>query len=218
MQYKNLVIKWGGHSGFLFKYRGMNIFIDPFRLMDESSMYKADLILITHGHYDHCSIEDLKKIIKPGTKIIGPSEILSQIRQLGDLIDYEIGEPGKKIEFNDILIDCLASYNLEKHFHAKEENYLSYLINFEGITVYHTGDSDFINEMKELNPEVFLVPIDSKFTMDIDEALRATKTLSPRLAIPMHWGSLSATREDAEKFVNGCRDLGIEASVLEKEI
>jgi len=122
MEYKNLNIKYGGHDGFLFVYNGINIYIDPIKLNDFSE--KADLILITHGHHDHLSVEDVKKIIKPGTNIIGPAEILSQTRQIKDGIDFEIAEPGKVIDFNGIQIVCVASYNTNKPFHPRMRDML----------------------------------------------------------------------------------------------
>ena len=215
MQYKNIEIKWGGNSGFFINASGVHIFIDPFRLSDTSK--KADLILITHGHYDHCSIEDIKKIVKFGTKIIGPSEILSKVSRF-DGIDFEIGEVGKKIDFNGIGIECVASYNINKHFHPGEEGYLGYVLDLFGIKVYHAGDSDFIPEMIKINADVALLPVGGKFTMTAEEALKAVDILRPKFAIPMHWGSVSGTLADAERFVNGCREIGVDANILEKEI
>ncbi|MBS3079816.1 MBL fold metallo-hydrolase [Candidatus Pacearchaeota archaeon] len=215
MLYKNVEIQGGRNSGFLINASGIKIYIDPFQINGNE---KADLILITHGHYDHFSIEDIKKIIKIGTKIIGPAELLSQVRRLRDRIDFEIGEVGKKIEFNGIGIECVASYNINKHFHPKEEGYLGYVMDLFGVKVYHAGDSDFIPEMINIVADIILLPVGGKFAMNSEEALKAVDVIKPNFAIPMHWGSVAGTLADAERFVNGCRELGVDSRVLEKEI
>lgn len=215
MDYQGLIIKKGENSGVFIKNKEMNIYIDPFQLNLINE--KADLILITHGHYDHCSVEDIKKIVKFGTKIIGPSEILSQISRF-DGIDFEIAEIGKRIIFNGVEIDCVASYNVNKHFHPREEGYLGYVINFNGIKIYHAGDSDFIPEMIKINAEIILLPVGGKFTMNFEEALRAIEIMRPKISIPIHWGSVVGTFDDAQKFVNGCRNIGIDSKILDNEI
>ena len=217
MQYKNIEIKWLGHSGFLIKYHGMNIFIDPLKITDNLSIFKADLILITHGHWDHCSIEDIKKIIKSGTKIIGPAEVLSQIRNLKDGIPFEVTEPGKEIEFNGIFISSVEAYNLNKPFHSKGDS-VGYILSFDGTIVYHAADTDIIPEMNSIKADLLLLPVSGKFTMDPSEAARAAELIKPDLAIPIHWGNHIGTREDAENFVLLCTQKGIRAQVIEKEI
>lgn len=213
MNFKDIQINWCGHSGFLIKY-GSNIYIDPFRLGEDPE--KADMILITHSHYDHCSVEDLKKIIKPGTKVIGPPDILSQTRQVGDL-DFEIAELGKTLEFGDVKIECVPAYNTNKSFHSKEEYWVGYVLDVGGVRIYHAGDSDLIPEMKQVKADVALLPMSGKFTMNVDEAVRAAEAIKPELVIPMHYGTLIGTGQDAQSFVSKCREKGINAVILEKE-
>jgi L-ascorbate metabolism protein UlaG (beta-lactamase superfamily) len=217
MQYKNIEIKWGGHSGFLIKHNGMNIFIDPFKLNEESSMFKADLILITHGHWDHFSVEDIKRIIKNDTKFIGPSEILSQTRQVKDGIDFEIAEPENKINFNEIIIEVVNAYNVNKPFHSKGDG-VGYVIDFSGVKVYHAGDTDVIPEMNNIKTDIALLPVSGKFTMTSDEAAKAAEIIHPDLAIPIHLGSHIGEKTDAERFVKLCKEKGINAKLIEKEI
>ena len=217
MQYKNIEIKWGGHSGFLIKSSGMNIYIDPLKLSEESSIFKADLILITHGHWDHFSIEDIKKIIKKDTKFIGPSEILSQTRQVKDGIDFEVAEVGKNLEFNGIKIQVVDSYNTNKPFHSKGDC-VGYILDFDGIKIYHAGDTDFISEMNQIKADLAFLPISGKFTMNYLEAAKAAELIKPDLAIPIHWGNHIGTKEDAENFIHLCKEKGINAKILEKEV
>jgi len=213
MQYKNIEIKWLGHSGFLIQHDKINIFIDPFKIGNISE--KADLILITHSHYDHCSVEDIKKIIKKETIVIGPADILSQTRQVGD-VNFKIAEPGKSLDFKEIKINSVPAYNTNKPYHSKEEAWLGYIIDFSGTTVYHAGDSDIIPEMNNIKVNIALLPISGKFVMDYHEAAIAANIIKPDLTIPMHYDSIIGTINDAEQFVQLCKQKNINAIILEK--
>lgn len=214
MLYKNLKIKWLGHSGFLIQFNSMNIYIDPIKLINFNN--KADIILITHGHHDHLSVEDIRQIIKHGTKIIGPAEVLSQTRQIKDGIDFEISEPGKVFDFNSIKINCVSAYNINKPFHSKGDG-VGYILELDEIIIYHAGDTDLISEMNNIKADIALLPVGGKFTMTADEAAHAAEIIKPNLAIPMHWGTLIGTLVDAERFVSLCEGKGIKARVMEKE-
>jgi L-ascorbate metabolism protein UlaG (beta-lactamase superfamily) len=216
MIYKNIELKWLGHSGFLIKFSGINVFIDPFKLSDNINE-KADLILITHSHYDHCSVEDIKKIIKQETVIIGPADILSQTRQIGD-VNFKISGPEKNLDFKEIKIYCVPAYNTNKPYHSKDESWVGYIIDFLGTTVYHPGDSDVIPEMNNIRVNAAMFPVSGKFAMDYHEAAIAAEIIHPDLAIPMHWGTIIGTIDDAENFVKLCKGKGINAMVMEKEI
>ena len=213
MQYKNIEIKWLWHSGFLIQHDKINIFIDPFKIGNISE--KADLILITHSHYDHCSVEDIKKIIKKETIVIGPADILSQTRQVGD-VNFKIAEPGKSLDFKEIKINSVPAYNTNKPYHSKEEAWLGYIIDFSGTTVYHAGDSDIIPEMNNIKVNIALLPISGKFVMDYHEAAIAANIIKPDLTIPMHYDSIIGTINDAEQFVQLCKQKNINAIILEK--
>lgn len=213
MQYKNIEIKWLGHSGFLIQHDKINIFIDPFKIGNISE--KADLILITHSHYDNCSVEDIKKIIKKETIVIGPADILSQTRQVGD-VNFKIAEPGKSLDFKEIKINSVPAYNTNKPYHSKEEAWLGYIIDFSGTTVYHAGDSDIIPEMNNIKVNIALLPISGKFVMDYHEAAIAANIIKPDLTIPMHYDSIIGTINDAEQFVQLCKQKNINAIILEK--
>lgn len=214
MKYKNLNIKWLGHDGFLIQFSGINIYIDPIKLSRFDD--KADLILITHGHHDHLSVEDIRQIIKHGTKIIGPAEVLSQTRQIKEGIDFEIIESGKKFEFNGIIINCVDAYNTNKPFHSKGDG-VGYVLDLDGTTIYHSGDTDIIPKMSKIKTDIALLPVSGKFVMTSEEAVRAAEIIKPDLAIPMHWGVLIGTLGDAENFVRLCKEKGINAVVMEKE-
>lgn len=221
MKIGGIELKWLGHAGFLIK-NSQVIYIDPYNISENSE--KADLIFITHSHYDHCSVEDINKIVKQGTKIIMPADCQSKITLLETPIDMEIIERGQDLVLGDIKISTLPAYNIDKHFHPKESGGLGYLIKMKNVLIYHSGDSDFIPEMQKLtgykqeNKEfIALLPVGGRFTMTAEEAAEAVKTIKPDLAIPMHYGSIIGSEKDAEEFKELCEEEGIRVNILEKE-
>jgi len=215
MLYKNIELKWLGHAGFLIKNEKI-IYIDPYQL-DNKEWEKADILFITHSHYDHCSIEDIKKIIKQETIVVCGSDVQSKLGKVGDNINIKIVEPGKSGEINGIVFSTVPAYNIGKVFHKKNEGWMGYIIEVNDLKIYHTRDSDVIPEMNTIKTEIALLPVCGKFTMNADEAVRAAEIIEPKLAIPMHYGSIIGSRENADKFVNGCEELRIEARILERE-
>src|SRR3989344_1959368 len=129
MKFGEVELKWLGHSGFLIK-NSKTIYIDPYNIKESE---KADLILITHGHHENCSIEDMGKIIKDGTKIIATADCQSKITRLNIQIKMEIAEPKKELTFGDIKISTFPAYNINRHFHPKDEGGVGYLIKINDV-------------------------------------------------------------------------------------
>lgn len=241
MKIDEVEIKWLGHSGFLIKNsapegvfqggtrtslrpssEGKIIYIDPYNIKENSE--KADLILITHSHYDHCSVADIKKIIKEGTKIVVTADCQSKITRFDIPIKMEVVEPDQEFVCWNIKISTLPAYNVDKPFHAKNEFWIGYLIKINNVLIYHAGDTDVIPEMQKLTGYkqhgkklIALLPVGGRLTMSVEEAVEAAKIIKPSLAIPMHYGSVVGTEEDAKEFVELCREEGLKAEVLEKE-
>jgi L-ascorbate metabolism protein UlaG (beta-lactamase superfamily) len=220
MDINGINIKWLGHSGFLIKNSKV-IYIDPYNIDDDCE--KADLILITHAHYDHCSIADIGKILKDGTKIVMPADCQSKLTRFNVRLKMDIAEEGKDLMFGNVKISAVPAYNIDKSFHPKNEG-IGYLIKLNDILIYHAGDTDVIPEMQKLtghknkNKEfVALLPIGGRFTMSAEEAAEAAEIIKPSLAIPMHYGSIIGSQEDAEEFVELCKENKINAKILEKE-
>ena len=214
-------IKWLGHSGFLIKNHKV-IYIDPFNIKENSE--KADFILITHSHYDHCSVADMKNIIKEGTKIVLTADSQSKITRSEVPVDIKIVAPNQELILGEIKISTIPAYNIDKSFHPKEEEWVGYIIKMNDILIYHAGDTDLIPEMQKLTgynqPDkkfIALLPIGGRFTMSAEEAAEAAKLIKPMLAIPMHYGGIVGSKEDAEEFVRLCKEEGIDAKILEKE-
>lgn len=184
-------IHWLGHASF--KLTGEKIiYIDPYEI---SETEKADIILITHTHHDHLSMDDIEKIRKLDTVIFAPEDAKSKLSDFKSVKPYQFFNVGK------IKIETVPAYNLDKEFHPEEKNWVGYVIEINGERIYHAGDTDLIPEMSELKDiDVALLPIGGTYTMDVTEALQAVNIIAPKIAIPMHYGKLSGTRMDAEKF------------------
>jgi len=221
MRIGEIELKWLGHSGFLIKNSKI-IYIDPYNI--KGNMEKADLILITHSHYDHCSVADMEKIVQEGTKIIMTADCQSKITRFEVPIKMEVIEAGQELDLGDVKISTLPSYNIDKSFHPKDESWVGYLIKINNILIYHAGDSDLIPEMQKLTGYkqsgkefIALLPIGGRFTMNAEEAAEVAKIIKPTIAIPMHYGSIVGTGEDAEEFKELCEENNIRVEILEKE-
>jgi len=221
MKIGDVEIKWLGHAGFLIRNSKI-IYIDPYNIKE--GLPEADLILITHSHYDHCSVADMQKIVKDGTKILMTADCQSKITRFDSPIKMEVVEPNQELDLGGVKISTLPSYNVDKHFHPKEEGWVSYLIKMNDVLIYHAGDTDFIPEMQKLTGHkqadkkfVALLPVGGRFTMSAEEAAEAAKIIKPSLAIPMHYASIVGDENDAKEFCDLCKDEGIECEVLERE-
>lgn len=217
----DISIKWLGHAGFLIE-NSKTIYVDPYQIRE--GLPKADIILLTHGHYDHCSVQDIEKIVKEGTKIVMTADSQSKIARFQVPIRMEVVAPFQELDLGNIKISTIPAYNIETNFHQKIDDFVGYLIKMNGILIYHAGDSDVIPEMQKLtgykNKDkkfIALLPIGGRFTMSAEEAIEAVKIIQPDLVIPMHWGSIIGSKEDAEEFQELCKEQNIDCKILEKE-
>jgi len=178
-------IKWLAHAAFQIKTEGKTIYVDLEKYGEVSE--KADLILVTHSHTDHCDSSKIKKVRKPDTVIIAPEDCVSKIGG-----NVKILKPGEDTTIDNIRIKAVEAYNY-KRFRSPENPYhpkgygVGYLIMAEGKTIYHAGDADFIPEMRQLgHVDVALLPSGGTYTMDNPEAAEAAIAINPKVAIPMH--------------------------------
>jgi L-ascorbate metabolism protein UlaG (beta-lactamase superfamily) len=219
MKIQDIELEWLGHASFKIKYKGKNIFIDPYQLQKDDI---ADIILITHSHYDHCSVADIEKIAKDGTIIICTADCQSNINRVKKKIEIVPIEPGKQVSFKEMNIKAINAYNSTKQFHQKSESWVGYLIFLGKTLVYHAGDTDQIKEMSAIPEDaknlyfIALLPVGGTYTMNAQEAVKVAEVLRPSLAIPMHFGSGIGTEADGKQFVELCREKGINAEVLDK--
>lgn len=217
MKIGEVELKWLGHSSFLVK-DSKTIYIDPYNIPESE---KADIILITHDHYDHCSLADISKIVKPKTIILITAECQSKITKL-DNVEMQIVEAGDEIRLGDIKVEVVPAYNIGKEFHQKGDC-VGFVVKMDNVIVYHAGDTDLIPEMEKLtgygkqgNQFIAILPVGGTYTMTAEEAAKAASIIKPSLAIPMHYGSIVGSKEDTYKFAELCKQEGIDAEVLEK--
>jgi len=198
MKVLGISVEWLGHDSFRLKAEDKTIYIDPFNLRGAE---KADLILVTHGHFDHCSIEDIKKISAGKTTLICDLHSASKIEKTGACSRILKIETGQEIETSGIRVKAVPAYNLEKQFHPIGLG-VGYLVELAGVRVYHAGDTDFIPEMNELKGivDIALLPVSGTYVMNASEAVKAAEEIQPKIAIPMHYGSIIGSRKDAEEF------------------
>jgi len=204
--YGKVQVEWLGHASFRISSGGKVIYIDPFKL--DKNPFPADLILVTHEHYDHCAVDNIGKLLKDGTVVIAPQNCLTKLafvprQNLKLLAPEQVAVVGR------IEIKTIPAYNINK-FRSPGVPYhpsgygLGYIFSFDGVKIYHAGDTDFVGEMRELahdNIDIALLPVGGTYTMDAKEAAKAVQAIKPRVAIPMHWGAgVVGTQEDADKF------------------
>ncbi len=222
MEVSGIKIEFLGHSGFLVSNgNGKRIAIDPYNVSD--NVGKVDIILITHSHYDHCSIKDIGKLAKDRTIIVTSPDGQSKITKI-DGVNMQIVEVGDELEFGNVKIEALPAYNVGKDFHPKNEGWLGYLVKINDVVIYHAGDSDKIPEMEKLTGYgkegiefVALLPVSGTYVMNVEEAVEVALMLKPDLVIPMHYGAgVAGTVEDAKRFVELCKEKGLRAEILDK--
>lgn len=191
-------IHWLGHDCFRIEWEGVTIYIDPYRIKDGPP---ADLILITHDHFDHCSPEDIARIQKADTTFVTVASAAANLKG-----QVEIVKPGDDITLKGVHIHALPSYNTNKFrspgnpFHPKEKGYVGYVLTLGERRIYHTGDSDHIPEMAGIKTDVALLPVSGIYVMTAEEAAEAAKTIQPKVAIPMHVGAGIGELEFTQTF------------------
>jgi len=185
-------IKWYGHDSI----RIGNLFIDPFKI---STNDKAEIILITHSHFDHCSVEDIRKLFKPDTIIVCPPDCISKLKGM-EVRNLHIVRPGDSLVLPSYKVDIVAAYNKNKDFHPKQNEWVGYIVTFNDVKYYHAGDTDVIPEMSNVKCDYAFLPVSGVYTMTAVEAVKAVEMIKPKVAIPIHYGSLVGKEENAIEF------------------
>lgn len=204
--YKNVEIELLGHDSVRVLANDSYVYIDPYQLDTTQMMPKADIILISHAHADHCSPEDIALISTPETIIISVPDTLSKLTSQR-VKDVKLVRPGDKVDFGTIHIQAVSAYNVNKFrspgmpFHPQENEWLGYLIDVDGTIIYFAGDTDEIPEMSTFgNIDIAFLPVSGTYVMTVEEAVNAAFVLKPSIAVPMHYGAIVGTSADAEKF------------------
>jgi len=209
---KNL--HWLSHSAFRFD-GSKTIYFDPWKLAKGSKM--ADIILISHEHFDHFSKNDIILISSRDTVILTTEAVAKELKAHAVSCNEIRGmSPGDVCEISGIKIEAVASYNVNKHFHPKDSKKLGFIVSVDGVSIYHAGDTDNIPEMKGYRCDVALLPVSGTYVMTSDEAVQAALAIKPKLAIPMHYGEVAGSVKDAKAFQDLLKDK-VEVEILKKE-
>ena len=195
----SVTVQWLGHASFRILHGDSVIYIDPWKLSGFSG--DATVVLVSHSHYDHYSADDIDAVSSANTELIGPGDIVNG--QGGGRVIL----PGETIDLGDISIIGVASYNPGKQFHPKANNWLGFVIEVGSVLIYYAGDTDLIDEIKDLGDiDLALLPVGGTYTMNAEEAIEAAGVINPKQAVPYHWGDIVGNRDDAKRFAekSGC--------------
>jgi L-ascorbate metabolism protein UlaG (beta-lactamase superfamily) len=208
-------VEWLGHAGFRITVGRAVIYIDPYRV---GNGQPADLILITHGHYDHFSPQDVERLSHPKTWLVGPPAVAERVA--GNVLSVAPGEAIEEELVRGVDVAAVAAYNTSKRdaegrvFHPREAGWVGYEVSLRGERLYHSGDTDVIPEMDSVTGvDVALLPVSGVYVMTAGEAAEAARRIQPRVAVPMHWGEHIGTRADAEAFAE---QAPVEVKILER--
>ncbi len=200
-------IHWLGHD--TFKITGeKTIFTDPYNIRKKDT---ADIILITHDHFDHCSLEDVIKIQGPDTIIVTTKDCAKKLS--GKVMTVK---PGDTVTVEGIIIEAVPAYNTNKQFHTKDKGWVGFIFTVDGQRIYLAGDTDHIPEMKNYRADIALLPVSGTYVMTADEAVRAALDIKPKIAVPMHYGAIVGDKNDAKEFAKQLQGK-IEVVILDKE-
>jgi L-ascorbate metabolism protein UlaG (beta-lactamase superfamily) len=197
-------IAWLGHDSFrITGGEGTIVYVDPWHVARGAP--RADIILVTHDHYDHLSKDDIDALRTPATVVVGPPEVTGALRGATRTI-----RPGESLAVKGVTVTAVPAYNLDKFrepghvFHPKSDGKVGYVIEIDGRRIYHAGDTDAIPEMSEVSVDVALLPVSGTYVMTADEAARACERLRARVVVPMHYGAIVGSIEDAQRFRDLC--------------
>jgi L-ascorbate metabolism protein UlaG (beta-lactamase superfamily) len=188
------------------------IYFDPIKIIGTPG--DADIIFISHSHYDHLSIEDIKKLAKKDTVLVIPEDCANEAKGAG-LTNFMTVRPSRSYEVKGLKFNTVPAYNINKNFHKKESNWVGYVMNINDTSYYFAGDTDFIPEMKDIKASVVFLPVGGTYTMTSKEAAEAANIINPLVAVPIHFTDVVGTAEDAQNFINGLNST-IKGIILKK--
>jgi L-ascorbate metabolism protein UlaG (beta-lactamase superfamily) len=202
---------WLGHATFRIETGNLIIYFDPWQL--KANPPKADIILLSHDHYDHCSAEDVAKIARADTVIVGTQACLDKMEK--EAGQKRLVRPGDELTARSAHIRAVPAYNVSKRFHPDPGMNVGYVVTVSGVSIYFAGDTDLIPEMSNTHADIAMLPIGGTYTMNVEEAAAAVSRIKPRIAVPMHYGRVVGELDDAHRFAQLVDDA--EVAILPEE-
>jgi L-ascorbate metabolism protein UlaG (beta-lactamase superfamily) len=196
-------VAWLGHDSFRLT-GSKTVYIDPWHIA--AGAPPADLILVTHEHFDHFDKGDVERLWQPSTVLVGPAEVTRQVEG-----DTRTVAPGDSVTIAGVTVRAVPAYNLDKFrepgvpFHPRRDGKVGYVVELDGTTYYHAGDTDAIDELAEIDVDVAMIPVSGTYVMTADEAAGACDKLSARVVVPMHYDTIVGSIADAQRLAELCR-------------
>lgn len=202
---------WFKQSAYLWEGDEARIYIDPWGLTEDSPT--ADVLMITHAHFDHYSPDDIARVVGPSTKVFAPADVAAELNG-----DVTVVSPGDSFQVAGMSAQTVPAYNIVEErldFHPRSNRWVGYVFELDGAIYYHAGDTDHLPELESIRSDVSFVPIGGTYTMDPEEAGRFVRLQSPKLAVPMHFGYVErvGVKSDAERFREAAAPIPVEALV-----
>lgn len=198
-------IKVFGQNSIRITSGNKKIYIDPYQMKE--SPEDADIILVTHEHSDHYSPGDLKKVAGSDTLLVMPESMKgkeSEAKKIVSRVEYVRPSESKTIE--GLQLETVPAYNTDKQFHPKSNGWVGYILTVDGTRIYIAGDMDATDEAKAVKCDIALVPVGGTYTMTAKEAAELINVMQPKIAIPVHYGSVVGSDADAKEFANNVKD------------
>lgn len=187
------------------------IYIDVFNLNEITN--DADYIFCTHSHYDHLSINDIKKVINNQTILISPENCEEELKNNFPNNKLILVKPNNKYKINELKFETTYAYNEKKEFHPKENNWVGYLINIDDLIYYIAGDTDFVKELENITCDIAFLPIGGKYTMNYKEASDMANKINAKIIVPTHYGSIVGSIDDAFRFKENVKIKNVEIQI-----
>jgi L-ascorbate metabolism protein UlaG (beta-lactamase superfamily) len=197
---------WFRQAAFRWAGDGRAVYVDPWGTPQDAP--PADLILITHAHFDHFQPEEIERLSRPGTKVVAPHDVADELG--GDVTPVV---PGEHHEVAGVRFTTVPAYNTREEaleFHPRANRWVGYVLELEGRAYYHAGDTDHAPELDEVRTDVAFVPIGGHYTMDAVQAGGLVRAIAPRLAVPMHYGFVVGSPSDGERFRDAAAPVPVE--------
>ena len=199
-------ITWFRGSSVRIRRDGVEVHVDPLGLTEDS---KADIVLLTHPHYDNFSEDDIARVRGPNTVLVAPASMKKQLEDADHFM-----RPGDMLQLDGFDVLAVPAHNVDKKFHTQDHGWLGYVFTIGDVTYYHAGDTDFLPAMFGIRCDVAFLPCGGHYTMGVEDAAKAAEACGAQMIVPIHWGEPHGTREDIDRLRELCSR---EVVVLERE-